>query len=460
MNSGNKQNDVSSTNGNPRYQNNLGEKTSNQLCLVLQNQSDKVTSSGFSSTSTEIVTKNQLNTISTVNSVISYDGTDIDVAPKKKPKVLNIRKYSSRVGSSTTNNLSKDASSGVSNSILSKMTGNQTSNGNILVTKEILILPETLNSSLNSFSGSVPTNQFKFNMNRATVVPFDSLRVSTSTANQDTIPSIERVTRNQTSKFGSVMMSNGEASSTQVQNQYDNVSSSGFAKRDGSKPRFECSVCGKQYCREKPFRKHLRAHEEQNEEAKEFRSDACLICEKIVPVCPLSGIRPTHCKTCIRKFTGIKNLNKEGSPLVVPVEAPSEAATKAAKPAAVRKEKVAARSPREDFMRKLRNIKMETEAPQLSNSSKASSSSSSGKTALKKKISSKRKAVDYADSPFRCTICPVEQRRGFKNKYLLKAHKKLHFEPKLTCSFPDCEKKFHTTGNLKVHEKTHTKKKR
>ena len=56
---------------------------------------------------------------------------------------------------------------------------------------------------------------------------------------------------------------------------------------------------------------------------------------------------------------------------------------------------------------------------------------------------------------FKCSICP--EGRYFKTKVGLNNHMVYHYEPKFACSH--CDYKTHTNGALKVHEKTHDKKK-
>ena len=50
---------------------------------------------------------------------------------------------------------------------------------------------------------------------------------------------------------------------------------------------------------------------------------------------------------------------------------------------------------------------------------------------------------------FKCNICPDD--RCFKTKGQLSNHMRFHYEPKFTCL--RCNKKFHTSTNLKSHEK-------
>ena len=56
---------------------------------------------------------------------------------------------------------------------------------------------------------------------------------------------------------------------------------------------------------------------------------------------------------------------------------------------------------------------------------------------------------------FKCSICP--EGRFFKTKHNLNQHLVYHYEPKFACSH--CDYKTHTISALKVHEKTHEKKK-
>ena len=56
---------------------------------------------------------------------------------------------------------------------------------------------------------------------------------------------------------------------------------------------------------------------------------------------------------------------------------------------------------------------------------------------------------------FKCSICP--EGRFFKTKHNLNQHLVYHYEPKFACSH--CDYKTHTSGALKVHKKTHDKKK-
>ena len=56
---------------------------------------------------------------------------------------------------------------------------------------------------------------------------------------------------------------------------------------------------------------------------------------------------------------------------------------------------------------------------------------------------------------FKCSICPEE--RFFKTKQSLNQHMVFHYEPKFACSH--CDYKTHSKSNIKVHKKTHDKKK-
>ena len=56
---------------------------------------------------------------------------------------------------------------------------------------------------------------------------------------------------------------------------------------------------------------------------------------------------------------------------------------------------------------------------------------------------------------FKCSICP--EGRYFKTKHDLNQHMVFHYEPKFACSH--CSYKTHKKWSLKVHEKTHDKKK-
>ena len=58
-------------------------------------------------------------------------------------------------------------------------------------------------------------------------------------------------------------------------------------------------------------------------------------------------------------------------------------------------------------------------------------------------------ATHSVERKFKCKICPDE--RYFKTKSQLSNHLVYHYEPKHSCLH--CNKKFHTTSNLKVHEK-------
>ena len=58
-------------------------------------------------------------------------------------------------------------------------------------------------------------------------------------------------------------------------------------------------------------------------------------------------------------------------------------------------------------------------------------------------------ATHSDDRKFKCNICQDE--RYFKTKSQLRNHLVYHYEPKHLCVH--CNKKFHTSSNLKVHEK-------
>ena len=58
-------------------------------------------------------------------------------------------------------------------------------------------------------------------------------------------------------------------------------------------------------------------------------------------------------------------------------------------------------------------------------------------------------ATHSDERKFKCNICPDE--RYFKTKNHLRNHLIHHYEPKHSCSH--CNKKFHTSSILKVHEK-------
>ena len=77
-----------------------------------------------------------------------------------------------------------------------------------------------------------------------------------------------------------------------------------------------------------------------------------------------------------------------------------------------------------------------------------------GKKFVQKGNLVKHQAIHSDVRSFKCTICPNE--RLFKTKCRLNNHMVYHFEPKFACNF--CGRKFHTTSNLKTHEKTHLKK--
>ena len=66
------------------------------------------------------------------------------------------------------------------------------------------------------------------------------------------------------------------------------------------------------------------------------------------------------------------------------------------------------------------------------------------------KITLQRHQTTHSDDrKFKCEICPDE--RYFKTKYQLTNHMQFHYEPKHSCLH--CNKKFHTSTNLKRHEK-------
>ena len=64
----------------------------------------------------------------------------------------------------------------------------------------------------------------------------------------------------------------------------------------------------------------------------------------------------------------------------------------------------------------------------------------------------KKHQVAHSDErKFKCKICP--DKRSFKTKGDLTKHMKFHYEPTYSCT--KCGKKFHTSFQLKRHEKTH-----
>ena len=54
---------------------------------------------------------------------------------------------------------------------------------------------------------------------------------------------------------------------------------------------------------------------------------------------------------------------------------------------------------------------------------------------------------------FKCSVCPND--KSFKTKHDLVRHRLTHFDPKLSCV--NCNKKFHTSDNLKYHMRNHCK---
>ena len=67
----------------------------------------------------------------------------------------------------------------------------------------------------------------------------------------------------------------------------------------------------------------------------------------------------------------------------------------------------------------------------------------------RKDILPRHQATHSDERKYKCELCPDE--RYFKTKNHLSIHMQLHYEPKHSCVH--CNKKFHTSSNLKSHEK-------
>ena len=67
----------------------------------------------------------------------------------------------------------------------------------------------------------------------------------------------------------------------------------------------------------------------------------------------------------------------------------------------------------------------------------------------RKDILQRHQATHSDERKYKCELCPDE--RYFKTKNHLSIHMQLHYEPKHSCVH--CNKKFHTSSNLKSHEK-------
>lgn len=152
---------------------------------------------------------------------------------------------------------------------------------------------------------------------------------------------------------------------------------------------------------------------------------------------PTEGERPSLCKTCSKKFKGIPLLSRPGQG--------------------------ASEKTRENIVEKLNNIKKEAEfqevlTKKIDVGGKKVAAGGTSKRPKRKITPSRRAGEDSKGKKYVCDICPEDRRRDFKNIYRLNAHKKLHYEPRYSCG--ECGKKFYSTGNLKVHQKTHQRKKR
>jgi len=410
----------------------FGEKTSIQISLVPQNNPDEISSSNSTSNCSKVVTKTNL--VAFGNELVPFSSNDVEVVPNKRKKVLastNIRKYSAVENTSQAYILSTSPSTQVSSSVLSTMATNQTSgatNYPIYIVPKTSLPSQVSNPGMSSYSAAASTSQFNFKLSETAVVPFDSFTVPPTT--QATTSSVKRVTRGKTSnvdKLSIVGQHQPEKSTGKI---------TSFTKLQETyldRAKFECKVCKKKYIRSKPFKKHLKQHEEQEEEEVVDES-TCSICKKVfLSDEPIEGERPSLCKTCSKKFKNIPLLSRPGQG--------------------------ASEKTRENIVEKLNNIKKEAESQEVLTKKSDVKKASAGGTSKrpKRKITPKRRAGEDSNK-FMCDICPEDRRRDFKNIYRLNAHKKLHYEPRYSCG--ECGKKFYSNGNLKVHQKTHQRKKR